>query len=136
MMQTLNDIKALNSALMRRQPLVAVFFGSTGGIGLATIRELAKAAASSGQGLRAYIVARDTKAGEGILTECKELYPNGQFKYIKAKDLSLLKDVDRICVEITQMEEGEGGGNARIDYLMVAQGGTPFTNRIGKPSPR
>jgi NAD(P)-dependent dehydrogenase (short-subunit alcohol dehydrogenase family) len=131
-MPALDDVKALNSTLIQSQPLVAVFFGGTGGIGHATLCELVKAEAASGKGLRAYIVGRDASAGEKIMEDCRDVYPNGEFNFIKAVDLSLLKEADRICAEITRMEEKKGA-DARIDYLMMGQGGWPFKPRTGEP---
>ena len=130
-MPALRDVKALNSALIQSQPLVAVFFGGTGGIGHATLSELVKAEAASGKGLRAYVIGRDSSAGEKIMEECRGIYPKGELRFIKAADLSLLKEVDRICAEITRMEEKEGA-DARIDFLMMGQGGWPFKPRTGK----
>ena len=130
-MPALNEVKTLNSALVQSQPLVAVFFGGTGGIGNTTLRELVKAEAVSGRGLRAYIIGRQPEDGERILAECQDLYPNGQFRFVKAVDLALLKETDRVCAEITRMEEKEGA-DARIDYLMMGQGGWPFRPRTGE----
>jgi len=129
---SLNDVRTLNSALVRDRPLVAVFFGGTGGISRATLRELAKAEAKTGRSLRAYIIARNVKAGDDLLQECREIHPDGQFRFIKAENLSLLQDIDRICAVLTQMEEKAGGTDARIDYLMMSQGGSFFNPRIGK----
>ncbi|EXJ95654.1 hypothetical protein A1O1_00776 [Capronia coronata CBS 617.96] len=127
-MVKIDTVRALNAALVRKQPLVAVFFGGTGGIGHYTLRALATAEANGGKGFRAYIVGRNAKAAEEIIAECRGINATGQFKYIKAEDLSLIHEVDRICADIIQMEEKEGQ-DARIDYLMVSQGGSIFLPR-------
>ena len=129
-MPSLKDVKTLNSSLVQSQPLVGVFFGGTGGIGHATLRELAKAEAVSGKGLRAYIVARNSETGDEVIAGLKTVYPSGQYIFIKAVDLALIKETDRICAEITKLEEKEA--NSRIDYLMFGQGGWPFKAREGK----
>ncbi|KIY03168.1 uncharacterized protein Z520_01635 [Fonsecaea multimorphosa CBS 102226] len=127
-MVELDVVRSLNSSLVQSQPLVAVFFGGTGGIGQFTLRALAAAEAKGGKGLRAYIVGRNAKAAEGILADCRAVYPQGQFKFIKANDLSLISDVDRLCAELTELVEKETP-DPRIDYLMVSQGGMPFQPR-------
>lgn len=63
-MVKLNEVRALNTALVQSQPLVAVFFGGTSGIGHYTLRALATASAAGGKGFRAYIVGRKAKAAE------------------------------------------------------------------------
>ncbi|EXJ73682.1 uncharacterized protein A1O5_03444 [Cladophialophora psammophila CBS 110553] len=127
-MVTLDVVRSLEVSLVQRQPLVAVFFGGTGGIGQFTLHALAAAEANGGKGLRAYIVGRNTKAAEAILADCRGIYPQGQFKFIKAEDLSLIRDVDRLCAEIIQLEEKESQ-EPRIDYLMVSQGGMIYLPR-------
>jgi NAD(P)-dependent dehydrogenase (short-subunit alcohol dehydrogenase family) len=128
-MVNLDVVHASNAALVQSQHLVAVFFGGTSGIGHNTIKALAKATADGGKGFRAYIVGRNTKAAEDIIAECRGIYPQGEFKFVKADDLSLIHDVDRTCAEITQLEEKEKV--PRIDYLMLTQGNVPYAPRKG-----
>lgn len=129
-MVKLDTVRAANSKLVQSQPLVAVFFGGTSGIGHYTLRALATASAKEGKGLRAYIVGRKAQAAEEIIAECRGIYSKGQYAFIKADDLSLIADVDRICTEIVQMEKKEGD-QARIDYLMVSHAGIPYLPRKG-----
>jgi hypothetical protein len=129
-MVKLNVVHTSNTALVQSQPLVAVFFGGTSGIGHYTLRALATAEANGGKGFRAYIVGRKAKAAEDIISECRGIYPQGQFKFVKADDLSLIQDVDRVCADIIQLEEKEGQ-DPRIDYLMMSQGGSIFLPRKG-----
>ncbi|KAF2094852.1 hypothetical protein NA57DRAFT_68393 [Rhizodiscina lignyota] len=127
-MVKLNEVHSLNTAVVQSRPLVAVFF-STGGIASYTLRALATAsAANGGKGFRAYMVGRKAKPAEDIISECSAIYPQGQFKFVKADDLSLIRTVDRVCAEIIQLEKKEGQ-DARIDYLMMAQGGSIFLPR-------
>ena len=132
-MVKLDDIHALDKTLVQGQPLVAVFFGGTSGIGSYTIRSLATACADGGKGLRAYIVGRKVKAAEEIISECRGIYPDGQFKFVKAEDLSLIQEVDRVCAELIQLEEKEAQ-DPRIDYLMLSTGGSIFLPRKGEVS--
>ncbi|RAL15340.1 uncharacterized protein BO97DRAFT_475735 [Aspergillus homomorphus CBS 101889] len=130
-MVTLDAVHASNTALVQSQPLVAVFFGGTSGIGHYTLSALATAEGSrSGKGLRAYIVGRKAQAAENIIAECRALcgHANAEFIFIQATDLSLLRDVDRVCAEILSLEEAKSQ-NPRIDYLMLTQGGAPFQPR-------
>lgn len=129
-MVKLDVVRTSNTALVRSQPLVAVFFGGTGGIGHYTLRALATAVAGGGKGLRAYVVGRKVKAAEDIISECRGICPQGQFEFVRANDLSLIQDVDRICADIIQLEEKEGQ-HPRIDYLMMSQGGSIFLPRKG-----
>jgi NAD(P)-dependent dehydrogenase (short-subunit alcohol dehydrogenase family) len=129
-MVKLDVVRTENTTLVQSQPLVAVFFGGTSGIGHYTLRALATAEANGGKGFRAYIVGRKAAAAEDIISECRGICPQGQFKFVKADDLSLIRDVDRVCADIIQLEEKEGQ-DARIDYLMMSQGGSIFLPRKG-----
>ncbi|EXJ89665.1 hypothetical protein A1O3_02732 [Capronia epimyces CBS 606.96] len=130
-MGKLDAVHTSNAALVQRQPLVAVFFGGTGGIGHVTLRALATAEVNNGgKGLRAYIVGRKAEAAKDFIAECRGIYPGGQFKFVQAKDLSLIREVDQVCADIRRMEEEEEGQDARIDYLMMGQGGSIFLPRI------
>lgn len=130
-MVDLTYVRKANATLVQSQPLVAVFFGGTSGIGHQSLRALAVAEAEhKGRGLRAYIVGRNATAADKILAECREIYPQGQFTFLKVDDLSLLRNVDNVCAEIIQLEEKEGQ-NPKIDYLMVSQGGSLFLPRTG-----
>lgn len=129
-MVRLDTVERSNVALVASQPLTAVFFGGTGGVGHYTLRALASAEFNGGKGLRAYIVGRNAPAAEEIIAECRGIYPRGQFKFIKTEDLSLIHEVDRVCAKIIQIEENEGQ-DARIDYLMLSQGGSIFLPRKG-----
>lgn len=54
---------------------------------------------------------------------------------MRAEDLALLKDVDRVCAEIVRMEEGEnaeGGDGARVDLLVMSQAYLSFEARRGE----
>ncbi|OJK05076.1 hypothetical protein ASPACDRAFT_56477 [Aspergillus aculeatus ATCC 16872] len=133
-MVNLDVIHASNTTLVRSQPLVAVFFGGTSGIGHYTLRALATAESQHrGKGLRAYLVGRKAPAAETIIAECRTLYPEGEYIFVQAHDLSLLRDVDRVCAEILSLAREQGqqsaAPNPRIDYLMLSHGGAPFQPR-------
>lgn len=129
-MTNLNEVRSANAALVQHQPLVAVFFGGTSGIGHYTLRALATEVAKNGKGLRAYIVGRNGKAAEEIIDECTKIYPNGRYTFTKVEDISLLETVDETCSEIHRLES-EMRDDARIDYLMLSQGGAIYKPRKG-----
>ena len=136
-MVQIDVVRSCNSSLVKTQPLVAVFVGGTGGIGEFTIRALAATHADQGKGLRLYIVGRNADAAKKISSDCAQICPGGQFRFVQAQDLALLTDVDRVCAEIIQSEENEGAnsGNARVDLLVMSQAFTLFQPRKGTSSP-
>lgn len=134
-MVSLDVVRSCNAALVKAQPLVAIFVGSTAGIGEYSVRALAATHANSGKGLRLYIVGRNEGAAKAIISDCSKVCPTGQFQFVRANDLALLNDVDRVCAEIIQAEETEAkaaGGTARVDFLSMTQGCLIFDGRRGK----
>ncbi|KAL8785860.1 MAG: hypothetical protein Q9195_008455 [Heterodermia aff. obscurata] len=118
-----NDlVRASISNLVKSRPLVAVFVGGTSGIGEFTIQVLASAHGRDGKGLRVYIVGRNAAAAEKTIAECRTTCPGGEFIFVKANDLSLLGDVDRVCAEIIELEEKKktNGEEPRIDILVMS----------------
>lgn len=63
------------------------------------------------------------------MAEWRTTCPQGHFRFIKT-DMSLLREVDRVCAEITRLEE-DTCQSPRIDYLMMSQGGSVFLPRKG-----
>lgn len=131
-MVSIDIVRSTNAHTVQKQPLIAVFTGGTAGIGSFAVEALASNVGKhNGKGLRAYIVGRNQAATETIIADCKTVCPTGDFIFVKADDLSLLKDVDRVCAEITKAEEEaskkEGGGKARVDFLVMTQGILSFT---------
>lgn len=123
-MVSINTVRTANAALVKAQPIVAVFVGATAGIGEASIRALAATHSTQGKGLRAYIVGRNASAAQKITSDCERICPAGQFRFLKAEDLSLLKNVDLVCEELMSAEKKEeenGHGKARIDFLVQTQ---------------
>ena len=122
-MVKLTAVQLANEKLVQSQSLVAVFVAATGGIGEYAIRSLARAHSTKGKGLRAYIIARRKSAAEKVLADCQRDCPDGQFRFVKAEDLSLLKDVDRCCDEIIRQEREDpfAGGPPRVDIMVMTQ---------------
>lgn len=123
-MVKLETVRAENIAFARKQPLVAVFIGGTAGIGQYALRALAQHVAD-GPHLRLYLVGRSQDAAESLIAECRTKCSGGEFTFVKANDLALLKDVDRVSTEITKLEK-ERNDNPRIDMLVMSQGWLGF----------
>jgi NAD(P)-dependent dehydrogenase (short-subunit alcohol dehydrogenase family) len=132
-MVSLELVKSSNAALFKSHFLVAVVTGGTSGIGESTVRALATAHANDGKGLRVYIVGRKKVAAEAIISDCIKASPKGDFRFVQADDLSLLKDVDRVCAEITKAEEMDTPTNEkpRADLLVMCHAHLAFERREG-----
>ncbi|KAH0287099.1 hypothetical protein M436DRAFT_58705 [Aureobasidium namibiae CBS 147.97] len=121
-------ITAANSALIKAQPLTAVFVGATNGIGEFTVRELCKTHGHEGPGLRIIIVGRNEEAARNIIDECELTCSATQFRFVQAEDISLLRNVDKTCTKIQESLQGlEAPG---IDILIQSQGRVEFGGRI------
>lgn len=123
-MVTLDITRSANLSVVQSQPLVAVFSGGTNGIGLTTLKALAASHSTTGKGLRVYIIGRNQQATEKIIVDCQSLCPKGDFRFIQTSDLALLKEVDRVCEEITKAEHAcaASGDKPRVDMLFMSQG--------------
>ena len=134
----LDVVRSSNAAVINGQPLVAVFVGGTAGIGEYALSALAAARTDNGKGLRAYIVGRNKVAAEAVVSKCLRVCPEGQFRFVRADDLSLLRDVDRVCAEIIHAEREEAsktGQTARVDFLVMTHAYLSFEARTGKSQP-
>jgi NAD(P)-dependent dehydrogenase (short-subunit alcohol dehydrogenase family) len=120
-MVSLNIVKFANAALVKSQPLVAVVTGGTSGIGESTLHALATAHGEDGKGLRVYIVGQNKLAAKATISACLKVCPKGDFRFLRAEDLSLLEDVDRVCAEITKAEEveTEASQKPRVDFMHI-----------------
>jgi NAD(P)-dependent dehydrogenase (short-subunit alcohol dehydrogenase family) len=133
-MVSIKVVKYCNAALIKSQQLVAVITGGTSGIGEHTIRTLADIHGKEGRGLRIYLVGRKEGPAKKIISDCLELCPLGDFRFVQAGDLALLKDVDYVCAEITKAEEAatSPGEKPRIDFLVMGQAYLAFEARQGE----
>lgn len=119
-MVSLKDIRNSNKSLQSLPPgLVAVFAGATSGIGLATLKQLAR----NCNGPRAYIVGRSQQKAAHIIDQLKAINPMGTFIFIEGQ-ISLIKEVDRISEVIKKLE-------TRIDILCMSPGYLSFGGRHG-----
>ncbi|KAK4544232.1 hypothetical protein LTR36_004442 [Oleoguttula mirabilis] len=96
-------IDAVRSANVKGKLLgnqVAVFIGGTGGIGESTAKEFFKRTSTP----KAYIVGRNEDRGNKIVSELREINPQGEAIFLQ-KDISLLRSVDEICDELKRREK-------------------------------
>jgi NADP-dependent 3-hydroxy acid dehydrogenase YdfG len=120
-MVNIKDVRSSNRSLQALPPgLVVVFAGATSGIGLGTLRQLAKNA----NGPRAYIIGRSREKANRIIDKLKLFNPMGTFVFIQGQ-CSLIRDVDRICEEIKKLE-------THIDILCMSPGYLSLGGRNGK----
>ena len=110
-MVTFQSVQASNAALRSTiSGQVALFVGTTSGIGYHTLLEYAKNSSMP----RVYIVGRNDTTLSKITAELKALNPEGTFLTIKS-EISLLKNVDAACAELKSKEK-------RLDLLFMSPG--------------
>ncbi|KAL4995531.1 hypothetical protein BDV10DRAFT_202899 [Aspergillus recurvatus] len=80
--------------------LVAVFVGGTSGISLSTALSLARHTISP----KIYLIGRSIPAAESAIRSIKALNPSAEPVFLPS-DISLLKNVDRVCEQITKREK-------------------------------
>jgi NADP-dependent 3-hydroxy acid dehydrogenase YdfG len=102
--------------------LVAVFVGATSGIGMGTLKQFAKLTKSP----KAYIAVRSAQAARPLLKELEASNPQGAF-ILHETEISLMKNVDKMCDEIKQKEK-------KVDIVFVSPGYLSFDDRNGKLS--
>ncbi|KAI1103225.1 NAD(P)-binding protein [Jackrogersella minutella] len=129
-MVKLSTVRAANAAFAEKttKPFVAVVAGGTAGIGEAAVRELAATFAGrggpGGSAVHVHIVGRNQQAADKIIEDCSAVCPGGVFQFHKG-DLSLLREVDRVCAGITQFEQQDAekrDAQATVDFLVECQG--------------
>ncbi|KAL2808435.1 hypothetical protein BJX63DRAFT_436109 [Aspergillus granulosus] len=101
-MVALNSVKAHNVALESTLApgLVAVFVGGTSGIALSTALALARHTVSP----KIYLLGRSQPAADEAITTIKSVNPSATPTFLKS-DISLLKNVDSVCAEISAREK-------------------------------
>lgn len=101
-MVAISDVRAHNTSLKSSLPagLVAVFVGSTSGIGLFTAREFVRNTTAP----HVYLIGRNAAEASKIVEELRAINSSSQVSFIQ-KDLSLLKNVDQACNEIKAKEK-------------------------------
>ncbi|KAF1982535.1 NAD(P)-binding protein [Aulographum hederae CBS 113979] len=101
--------------------LVGVFVGGTSGIGEATAREFVRHA----QAPRVYLIGRSREQADRLITEFKTLNEEAQTHFIQS-DVSLLRNVDEACKEISAKEE-------KVNLLVLSAGVLTMKGRDETP---
>lgn len=119
-MVVLDKVQASNKEIHKAYPegLVAVFAGATAGIGETSLREFARHTCKP----RIYIIGRSQEACDRLETDLKQTNPAGQYDFIRS-DLSLLRNVDDVCRQISSKETS-------INVLFMSQGTLNFKKRM------
>ncbi|KAK3217596.1 hypothetical protein GRF29_1g3585581 [Pseudopithomyces chartarum] len=100
-MVPLPTIRAHNATLSSLPPnLVAVFVGGTSGISHYTALSLARSVPSP----KIYLIGRNAAEASKITSELKAINPSSTISFIKS-DVSLLRNVDKVCDEIKAKEK-------------------------------
>ncbi|KAL4893925.1 hypothetical protein BDV59DRAFT_176448 [Aspergillus ambiguus] len=112
-MVTLQAVQAHNATLKSlASGLVAVFVGGTSGIALSTALALARHTPSLSP--KIYLIGRNQSAADSAIGSIKTINPSAQPTFLQA-DISLLKNVDSVCAEITTREK-------KINLLFMTPG--------------
>ena len=111
-MVLLNDVQESNSRADKALPagLVGVFVGATSGIGETALREFSRICTQP----RVYFIGRSQEAGDRLIAELKQSNPGGHYTFLKT-DVSLLKNVDKVCKDIQNKENA-------VNVLFLSQG--------------
>ena len=132
-MVSATEVHTITTEHFQNRTLTAVFVGATSGIGEYTVRELSKLYSTQQKtSLKVYIVGRNEAAANSIIETCSKVCPNATFRFVLAKDLALINDVDRISNEILRLVQDEHkDALAHIDLLVLTQGRVVFGPRQG-----
>ena len=120
-MVSLKAVRASNTRFKEKATpgIVALFIGGTSGIGKGTLIEFARNANAP----RVYLVGRSKASTTPLLNELERLNPSGTFTFIETQ-ISLIKNVDRVCDEINGKEE-------KLDILFLSTGYLTLEGRQG-----
>ena len=120
-MVSLKDVRASNASFKEKAipGLVALFIGGTSGIGKGTLIQFAKNANAP----TVYVVGRSKASATPLLNELEKLNPNGTFTFIETQ-ISLIKNVDRVCEEVKAKEK-------KLDIIFLSTGYLTLEGRQG-----
>ncbi|KAG4423333.1 hypothetical protein IFR04_003567 [Cadophora malorum] len=120
-MVSIKDIRKSNADFKssdQASGLVAVFVGSTSGIGMGSLKQFAKNAKAP----KIYILGRSKKAAAPLLDEIQKSNPEGKYDFIET-EISLIKNVDKACDEIKSKE-------TKVDLVFTSPGYLAFGGRL------
>ncbi|KAK0546588.1 hypothetical protein OC845_004541 [Tilletia horrida] len=118
-MVTYAQVQASNETIASQLtgPLVAVFIGATSGIGEHSVKRFAKRTKNA----KIYLLGRSQAAADRIKGEIDAFGTGTQLEFLPA-DLSLIRNVDKICAEIQAKEKA-------INVLFMSQGNANFRTK-------
>jgi NADP-dependent 3-hydroxy acid dehydrogenase YdfG len=122
-MVNIKEVRASNALLKDSQygtNLVAVFAGATKGIGMGALKAFAKQTKFP----KAYIAVRSIEAATPLLKELETSNPEGSF-ILYETEISLMKNVDKMCDEIKAKEK-------KVDILFLTPADLIFGKKKGK----
>ena len=119
-MVNIKNVRISNASLKEKSPgMVALFVGGTSGVGKGTLEQLARYTDEP----KVYIVGRSRSAASPLLEELKTINPNGTFTFMET-EISLIKNVDKICSEIKEKEQ-------KLDLIVLSTGFLTFAGKEG-----
>ncbi|KAH7303828.1 hypothetical protein B0I35DRAFT_446074 [Stachybotrys elegans] len=120
-MPSIQVIRSAVAELPQGSPIVTAISGGTTGIGSYLAKALATTFASQGSKLRVYIVGRNAERAKTVISECQQISPGSDWRFIHATDLALISEVDKSSAEIIRQENEAPfhGGQARLDLLYM-----------------
>lgn len=120
-MVNIANVRISNTSFMAKPPgMVALFVGGTSGIGKGTLKQFSKHANAP----KVYIVGRSKSLAASLLEELQNLNPQGTFIFIESQ-ISLIKNVDKVCEEIKEKER-------KLDLIFLSPGYLTLEGRQGK----
>ena len=119
-MVAIKDVRISNAAFKASKEssgLVAVFVGATSGIGMGSLKALARKAHEP----KVYILGRSKRAAAPLLIELGTLNPQATYVFIET-EVSLMRNVDMACEQIKSNEK-------KVDILFMSPGYLGFGGR-------
>ncbi|KAH7558749.1 hypothetical protein BM1_04886 [Bipolaris maydis] len=129
------DVETIRSSIGQLpdgRPLVVALIGGTSGIGSYVAQTFASTFARHGSKLRVYLVGRNAERAETLMQFGRETSEGSEWRFIRAKNLALMSEVDAVSEEIMRQEEASAfvGGPPRLDALYMSSALSPLA-----PSP-
>ncbi|KAI9646762.1 hypothetical protein NHQ30_004761 [Ciborinia camelliae] len=119
-MVAIKTVRASNAAFKANGTpgMVAVFAGATSGIGMGTLKAFVK----NGNAPKAYVIGRSKSAAGPLIKELGVLNPSATVHFLEG-EISLIKEVDRLCNEIKSKEK-------KVDFVFLSAGYLSFGGRL------
>jgi NADP-dependent 3-hydroxy acid dehydrogenase YdfG len=120
-MVSIKYVRASNAAFKEsKESLTAVFVGGTSGIGMGTLKQFVAHAHAP----KVYVIGRSKKTSQCLLDELATSNSQASVVFLET-EISLMKNVDKVCEEIKARE-------SKVDLLFMTPGYLSFEGRNGK----